>query len=226
MKISDIKSNLNDQVLTCKTCGIEFKSKKICKTHIPKYCCKECYSESLRHHKKCILCGHEIENKHSVSLKHRKYCSKECQRESRKGKQLSEEWKKALSEGRKKSIKCKGENLYNWKGGESTKQIRMKQHAHKRRSSTSLELDSKFLERLLLAQKNKCFYCNANLTEYKAIEHLTPISRGGDNQNYNLVYSCKSCNSKKRNKTMEEYSIQIQKPFLIDKFDLIFSEAI
>ena len=41
------------------------------------------------------------------------------------------------------------------------------------------------------------FFCESDLTNYKAIEHLTPVSRGGDNEKYNLVYSCKSCNSKK-----------------------------
>ncbi len=40
-----------------------------------------------------------------------------------------------------------------------------------------------------------------------AIEHLTPVSHGGDNQRWNLVYSCRSCNSKKHDKTMEEYAI-------------------
>ena len=30
---------------------------------------------------------------------------------------------------------------------------------------------------------------------------------GGDNQRWNLVYSCRSCNSKKHDKTMEEYAI-------------------
>jgi len=76
-----------------------------------------------------------------------------------------------------------------------------------------------------IVQKNKCFFCECDLTKYKAIEHLTPLSRGGDNQKYNLVYSCKSCNSKKRNKTLEEYAIQTNNFNWIDKFDLIFSQT-
>jgi 5-methylcytosine-specific restriction endonuclease McrA len=99
----------------------------------------------------------------------------------------------------------------------------MKIASHKRRSLQKILIDKMFLEKLLQAQKNKCFFCECDLIKYKAIEHLTPLSRGGDNQNYNLVYSCQSCNSKKRSKTLEEFAIQTNNFQWIDKFDLIFS---
>jgi len=210
----------------CLQCGCVFEHNKGCKTRTPKYCCKKCYSESMKMNKTCKICGKIIENKHSVSMKNRIYCSRECHGMSRRNKKLSDEWREALSEGRKKSEKCKGKNLYNWKGGKETESERLRLHAHKRKSLQKMTIDKDFLKRLLSAQKNKCFYCNADLTEYKAIEHLTPLSRGGDNEPYNLMYSCKSCNSKKRSKTMEEYAISIGKPYLVDKFDYIFSTAI
>lgn len=213
-------------IFNCNTCKKEFTSLKACKTRIPKFCSKECYAESLRMHKKCILCGDEIINKHSVSLKNRKYCSKDCQGKARKGMPLSNEWKLALSAGRKNSDKCKGPNLYNWKGGMDTFKERHSIYSNTRRSAQKLEIDKVFMSNVLKAQKNKCFYCESELVNYKAIEHLTPLSRGGDNQNWNLVYSCKSCNSKKRSKTLEEYAIKNELYHLITKFDYIYASSI
>lgn len=57
------------------------------------------------------------------------------------------------------------------------------------------------------------------------IEHLTPVSRGGDNDWWNIVYACKSCNSKKKNKTMEEYAIHTDQLHLFDKYDITITNA-
>jgi hypothetical protein len=213
-------------VFICKSCNKEFESKKKCKSRVPKFCSIKCYGQSLKIVKNCKLCGSEIENKHSVSLKNRVYCSKTCQSKSRKNIPLSEEWKKALSEGRKKSEKCKGSNLYNWKGGKETKKIRLKTSFYKRKKALTKDMPVEFLNKILLAQNNKCFFCESEFEKYKAIEHLTPVSRGGDNEIYNLVYSCKSCNSKKRQKTLEEFAIKEKRLDWINKWESVFSEAL
>lgn len=214
------------KIFNCNCCKKQFTSKKACKSRTPKFCSKECYAESLRMHKKCLLCGEEIINKHSASLKNRKYCSVKCRVNSKKGLTLSNEWKLALSNGRKNSDKCKGPNLYNWKGGNETFKERHSIYTNTRRSAQKLEIDKIFMANVLKAQKNKCFYCESELVNYKAIEHLTPLSRGGDNQNWNLVYACKSCNSKKRSKTLEEYAIKHKLLHLITKFDYIYASSI
>lgn len=213
-------------IYSCQTCNKDFESKKGCKTRTPKFCSKKCYAESLKLNIKCKLCGLIIINKHSVSIKNRVYCSKECQSKARKNIPLSNSWKKALSIGRKKSEKCKGENLYNWKGGKETETIRLKQSFYKRKKALTKNISIDFLKKVLIAQKNKCFFCEDTLIDYKAIEHLTPVSRGGDNDNYNLVYSCKSCNSKKRQNTLEEFAIKNKRFDWLDKFDIIYASAI
>ena len=210
----------------CQECKKEFESKKGCKSRTPKYCSKECYSESLKLHIKCKLCGCEIENKHSVSMKNRIYCSKECQSKSRQNIPLTDEWKKALSDGRKKSEKCKGENLYNWRGGENTFHIRMKEYYYKRKKNLCKNMPIDFLEKLIIWQDNKCFFCESDLSEYKAIEHLTPVSKGGDNDIFNLVYSCKSCNSKKRVNTLEEYSFKNKRYDWLKKWERMYIELL
>lgn len=192
----------------CKQCECSFENNKGCKSYTPKFCSKKCYSESMKMKKPCLLCGKIIENKHSVSLKNRVYCSKECQSEARRNVPLSEDWKKALSHGRKNSEKCKGKNLYNWKGGkENQKRLTLKRHYRKKASGF---LDFNYLDILYKLQKGKCYYCNETLDgkKNKAIEHLRPLSKGGNNEWINLVYSCKSCNSKKNNMTLVEFAIK------------------
>jgi hypothetical protein len=214
------------KIVECKTCKKEFTTKKNCKSREPKYCSKQCYAESLRINKRCKLCDKVIENKHSVSMHKRVYCSKECQSKSRKGIKFDESWKKALSEGRKKSEKCKGQNLYNWKGGKETELIRIKQSFYKRKKALKLDMPIDFLGKMLIAQNNKCFYCNNDLKEYKAIEHLTPVSKNGDNEIYNLVYSCKTCNSKKRQLTLEQFAIKNKRLDLLNKWETLFLQCV
>jgi hypothetical protein len=207
--------------IICHSCSKEFLSKKNCKNRVVKYCSKGCYYKSLQKNKICKSCGKEFYN-----YKNKYYCSKECSVKRLKGVSLLDEHKKALSIGRLNSEKCKGENLYNWKGGKSTEKERIKSSFYKRKYQLKLKFDSSFLKRLILSQKNQCFFCENDLSDYKAIEHLTPVSKGGDNQIYNLVYSCKSCNSKKRQNTLEEYAIKNNRFDWIDKFDEIYANAI
>jgi len=142
----------------CKFCNSEFESNKRSKNRIPLFCSIKCYGESLKMNKPCILCGKIIENKHSGSLKHRKYCSKECQSKARQNVPLSVEWKKALSDGRKNSEKCKGKNLYNWKGGKETELIRFRTYNNKRRTLLNKKIDVLFLEKLIsISNKSSSF---------------------------------------------------------------------
>lgn len=208
VKINEVKLNPNNPRLikdckfNCLTCNIEFKSKKTCKSRVPKYCTKECYAKSL------------IKEK-IIKVK-----------VSRKGIKLTDAHKKSLSEGRKKSEKCKGKNLYNWKGGKETEAIRAKESFYKRKFALKFKMPLIFLKNVLEAQDRNCFFCENDLKEYKAIEHLTPVSKGGDNQTYNLVYSCKSCNSQKRQNTLEEFAIKKNRFDWLDKFDKIYANAI
>lgn len=205
----------------CKTCGKTFLSKKADKNETPKYCSKECCSESQKKYKVCKYCGKVFAN-----WANEKYCSAECRVSSTRGMVLSAEKRKKLSNGRKQSDKCKGVNLYNWKGGKATLNDRMKLAYHKRRSNQRIRIDKNYLIRLYKAQHGKCFYCGTDLSKYKAIEHLTPVSKGGDNDNINIVFSCRSCNSKKRDLSLEEYAIKTRKFKLLDKYDLIMILAL
>lgn len=50
-------------------------------------------------------------------------------------------------------------------------------------------------------QHAECYYCEVSLKNRRVnVEHITPISRGGQNVEKNMVLSCASCNMKKGTK--------------------------
>jgi len=49
-----------------------------------------------------------------------------------------------------------------------------------------------------------CAYCSRS---YECIDHVIPLSRGGSNWPANLMPACKSCNSSKGDKTLEEWKV-------------------
>lgn len=51
-----------------------------------------------------------------------------------------------------------------------------------------------------------CIYCGIPIGDKKKVlDHLTPISRGGDNSYENLGVACFNCNAKKYTKTYNEF---------------------
>ena len=68
------------------------------------------------------------------------------------------------------------------------------------RGSYSLE---EWREKCLLLD-SRCFYCHRTDLKLTA-DHLVPPSRGGSDYITNIVPACRPCNSRKRDKTYEEY---------------------
>lgn len=61
----------------------------------------------------------------------------------------------------------------------------------------------------------RCFYCyidlNTLIPAERTIDHIIPVYEGGDNNLYNLIPSCKSCNSARGGLTTLEYVQRIIK---------------
>lgn len=81
--------------------------------------------------------------------------------------------------------------------------------------------------------KNRCAYCGIKLfididhndKKYMNIDHIFPRKHGGKNNLENLFACCKSCNSKKNHKTIEEYRQFITSPkFNSNQIDWIKKE--
>lgn len=58
--------------------------------------------------------------------------------------------------------------------------------------------------------KNLCAYCSK---KSQGVDHVVPIRRGGSNFIDNLLPCCFSCNSKKRNQTLEEWRMDLAKKY-------------
>lgn len=55
----------------------------------------------------------------------------------------------------------------------------------------------------------KCHYCSKQLTRFSAtLDHIQPVSKGGDNSFHNLVTACLHCNSERGNKPIMDYLTQ------------------
>lgn len=55
-----------------------------------------------------------------------------------------------------------------------------------------------------LRDGEKCVYCGTTEAEFH-LDHVFPLSRGGDHSAANLAVSCASCNRSKGDKTIEEW---------------------
>jgi len=64
-----------------------------------------------------------------------------------------------------------------------------------------------------------CFYCESEYTDMRrpTVDHVVPLSRGGTNTASNLVSCCRSCNSRKKDRTLEEWTPPIGKQRLLEK---------
>jgi len=52
----------------------------------------------------------------------------------------------------------------------------------------------------------QCSYCHKQLTRFTAtLDHITPVSEGGDNSRENLVTACLQCNSQKTGKPLGDF---------------------
>lgn len=65
-------------------------------------------------------------------------------------------------------------------------------------------------ERIYKNSNYECVYCEKSLEEMKkdndyTLDHKIPVIKGGNNDEENLVISCRSCNSRKGTKTYNQY---------------------
>jgi 5-methylcytosine-specific restriction endonuclease McrA len=63
--------------------------------------------------------------------------------------------------------------------------------------------------RLLQRDGNVCYYCREDFTEevLPTIDHILPVSQGGDNRLANLVLACDWCNRHRGTKTIDQFII-------------------
>jgi uncharacterized protein with PIN domain len=56
----------------------------------------------------------------------------------------------------------------------------------------------------------RCIYCGKQLTRFTAtLDHVTPVSEGGDNSADNLKTACLQCNSRKTSRPLGDFLVAI-----------------
>ena len=69
----------------------------------------------------------------------------------------------------------------------------------------------KYMKFLLELHVYSCFYCGSKVGRQNqpTIDHMIPLSRGGDNQLENLTIACRSCNARKGTKSVEQFKREL-----------------
>ncbi len=69
-------------------------------------------------------------------------------------------------------------------------------------------ISNEVLRELLNAQNNKCMLCNIELNlNYRHLDHIIPISKGGEHSINNVQWLCPPCNLSKSDKIFKTYSL-------------------
>lgn len=73
-----------------------------------------------------------------------------------------------------------------------------------RRAGATKRLDAGAVSALLVKQSHGCAYCRQALVKFH-VDHILPLSRGGEHVIENLALACPACNLRKNSKTAEEF---------------------
>jgi len=92
---------------------------------------------------------------------------------------------------------------------------KMKANKENQQTHTADENEADFYNvrenRLKIFERDEylCKYCDKQLTRFTAtLDHITPVSEGGDNTKDNLVTACLSCNSKKNSRPVGDFIVE------------------
>lgn len=82
----------------------------------------------------------------------------------------------------------------------------------------------KLRNELSILQNNRCAYCNSILDETATLDHIIPVSEGGETTKDNLVVCCRSCNYKKASRNLLSFIDSIQSDVARDKFKKVLKK--
>lgn len=94
------------------------------------------------------------------------------------------------------------ENKHKWKGLKCSPEVRLA-IKNRYRANKAKAIHVPYRASDIYRRDNfLCVYCGANA---QVLDHVVPISRGGQDAGKNLVAACKRCNCAKRNKLLKEW---------------------
>ncbi len=181
--------------------------------------------ERLTSNSTCVVCNRAISKKSAkkyrkTSKKFKEYIKRYRSQEAmiKKEKESSAKWKEKnkthVAEYRKKYYEKNKEKLrMNKKQYIRNNAELYRKYAQERRcrllgagGSYSLKDISEMMER----QGYKCVYCEKEIKNNYSIDHIIPLSKGGSNYKQNIQLTCRSCNSRKKDKCPEKFAEEIR----------------
>ena len=181
-------------VMTCVFCNKEFKAPR-CQN--AKYCSKSCSDKArmTRKYFNCKECGKEYWRLPCQLRQHgiTSFCSLEC-------------------EGIWSSKYLRGDKAPGWKGGKGKRpsDSELANHENYKMRQRLIEncVVNDFIkadwQEILQTFNYRCAYCHKESNRMEK-DHIIPLSRGGNHTKSNIIPACRSCNSRKHNKTLLEY---------------------
>lgn len=142
------------------------------------------------------------------NFRRQKMCS-ECKgkllgaRSFKHGLSKTPEYKSKISksESRKESLK-------KYRQSEIGK-INRKRYDHERRQKIGGRIKVETIKNVILKSRSKCHWCEKELNMNERyswhLDHVLPVSKGGGNDEENLVVSCPKCNRTKANKHPDDF---------------------
>jgi 5-methylcytosine-specific restriction endonuclease McrA len=129
---------------------------------------------------------------------------KHYKRNAEKRKAQANEWYHANKE--RALGKCK-----DWADRNRDKVREMSRHSARKRRAIKAAVGGTHtradLDRIFNEQRGKCALCKCSLAKVvKELDHIVPISRGGDNGPANLQWLCRPCNRSKSNKDPVQFA--------------------
>ena len=211
MKSHSYRAVLNDNgttavvsTKTCAKCGTNFSVKLTGVGVGRKYCSTGCATSSLKRNSglACKRCGKEFYAPPSANAK---FCSLSCKRgqtPAKKGYKVCTRCREekpmdmfvpsrasAKVETRALCRKCHGDDV-----------IMAKQRRRARLNSVPCTLTAKEWNKIVGEYNNRCAYCGI-LPDKITMDHVVPISRGGEHTVHNVVPACWPCNKNKNAKS-------------------------
>ena len=161
------------------------------KFYIGKECSKCGNTKRYKSNWHCVDCSYK-QSKIKSRLSYHKEYKKNYQRN----------WYKNLTEEEKKNEFIR---LKQWKR-DNPESVFLNNHSRRaiKKQATIEHITAAQLRELKNKHNGICLYCRKEVSKL-TLEHIVPLSRGGEHSLQNLCYVCQTCNSSKRSKLLSEW---------------------
>lgn len=149
----------------------------------------------LKHHDEITAWQKQnyLNNKDLILNKNKEYLTKNYKKIRTKQKEYVTKNKELLAQKNKE---------YQQQNPEVKRRSESKRRAFKNKLTGSLSKN--IVSKLKVLQNNLCIVCKKKLIKYH-IDHIIPLAKGGDNNDYNIQLLCPSCNCQKHAKHPIEF---------------------